>query len=777
MDTRLSSETGETGEFMVIPARDEPGQDSPGGGKRKSWPGVLTSVLVVALLAVVLLGISAPIYYEAKNQSANIYEQTYFIDNLCRDNYTLYWKMAQRVDGSLLSPVELFYPDDLAESAKGEEIDDSNVFRTNPEYLQEYNNSLQSTLSHWYDVFQENWDGYNYLAWDVNTGQSFGNSSDALDGFVPSVLDGEADAEWVQDLYDYYIVMQYDEEGHLTVPALGGAPDRSLDILQESDFDVGEEMINQTGYGEAPSRVAGPRNAIFAYAVPKNFTGDNTTFRDQYSYVLGTFSDMGYGFFYFLFLCAALLIGYLIVRSKRLGISSAAVAVIPFELLVVIFIVATALWSTVARMMVRTYGGFFLQTNLDAEAEILLSLVICFVVCFAILGAVFSVGVALREMRTLGAKEYFNRHSLIAGNAARLRSFFSRLYEWFTRIDLTKKSNRAILRFVIINYIILVLISLTWWGAIFILILYSFILFMILRKRTNKIKAQYNVLLDATKEMAKGRLDVPIHGNLGVFDPVKNELAKIQASFGQAVEAETKSQNMKTELITNVSHDLKTPLTAIITYVDLLKKEDLTEEERRSYVATLDTKSQRLKRLIDDLFEMSKASSRDITLNVTQVDLPALIRQVEAEAQDELGAAGVEFRFQFPEERLVLPLDGDKTSRIFENLILNVAKYAMKGTRAYVSIQLAYGYAYVEMKNVSQTELMFKGDITERFVRGDLSRTTEGSGLGLAIAKSFTEAQGGSFAIATDGDIFKALVVFPLPEGIKAPPDSLPQPG
>jgi len=212
-------------------------------------------------------------------------------------------------------------------------------------------------------------------------------------------------------------------------------------------------------------------------------------------------------------------------------------------------------------------------------------------------------------------------------------------------------------------------------------------------------------------------------------------------------------------LALGLSHDLKTPLTAIITYINLLKEENVSEEERRSYIETLDNKSQRLKNLIEDLFEVSKASSNNITLDLIEIDLGNLIHQVLLELDDKIVGSKVEFRYNPPEDKIILQLDSEKTYRIFENLIINIIKYAMPHTRAYIDIIKNKGIIQVVLKNISASELNINvDDITERFVRGDLARNTEGSGLGLAIVKSFVELQGGEFRIQTDGDLFKAIV-------------------
>ena len=209
----------------------------------------------------------------------------------------------------------------------------------------------------------------------------------------------------------------------------------------------------------------------------------------------------------------------------------------------------------------------------------------------------------------------------------------------------------------------------------------------------------------------------------------RDELAQIQTGMKKAVEEEVKSQRMKTELITNVSHDLKTPLTAITTYIELLKKEDITEEERRSYIDTLERKSLRLKVLIEDLFEVSKANSNNIVLNKMELDVVNLIKQVSIEHVDKMKERGLELKWNVPEEKVLLMLDNQKTYRIFENLFVNVVKYAMQGSRVYLEVRKKASLVEIILKNMSAEEIHISGDeITERFVRGDSSRNTEGSG-------------------------------------------------
>ena len=241
---------------------------------------------------------------------------------------------------------------------------------------------------------------------------------------------------------------------------------------------------------------------------------------------------------------------------------------------------------------------------------------------------------------------------------------------------------------------------------------------------------------------------------------MRDELNNIQKGFKAAVEEEVKSQRMKTELISNVSHDLKTPLTSIIAYVDLLKGEE-DEEKRKAYLETLERKSQRLKHLIEDLFEVSKATTGNINLNIMDVDISYLMKQVVLELDDKINEAGLDVRLSLPEEKVILPLDGQRTYRVFENLIINVVKYALPNSRVYIDIKNGRENVEITIKNISADEITFNiNEISDRFVRGDKSRNTEGSGLGLAIVKSFVELQGGKFHIEVDGDLFKAIINF-----------------
>ena len=298
------------------------------------------------------------------------------------------------------------------------------------------------------------------------------------------------------------------------------------------------------------------------------------------------------------------------------------------------------------------------------------------------------------------------------------------------------------------------------WITIFVL-LYLLAVFLYLRHKVTKIKKDYMHLFEITQELADGNLEINIEDNLGYFDSLKDELITIQNGFGYAVERALSSERMKGDLITNVSHDLKTPLTSIITYVDLLKADGLSDEKRSQYLETLELKTDRLKTLIEDLFEVSKASSGNLQLDLREVDVVTLMRQTVLGLEDRIMAAGLILRESYPEESIRMELDGGRMHRVFENLIINMVKYAMPNTRAYIDIINSNGNVNIILRNISAREInVDMNDLSERFVRGEESRTTEGSGLGLAIAKSFVELQGGTFEITIDGDLFKVIMGF-----------------
>ena len=242
-----------------------------------------------------------------------------------------------------------------------------------------------------------------------------------------------------------------------------------------------------------------------------------------------------------------------------------------------------------------------------------------------------------------------------------------------------------------------------------------------------------------------------------------SDLSACRDGIENAINEAIKGEHLKTELITNVSHDLKTPLTSIINYVSLLKMDNVSEEDKAKYIDILDEKSKKLKRLIEDLTEASKANSGNIKMNVAQVNLNEMALQAVGENSDVLENAGLDVILTERDKEIIVSADSQRTFRIIDNLFSNAKKYSLTGTRVYVDVYKEQGFGVFEIKNISREKLNIDPkELTERFVRGDNSRTTDGSGLGLSIAQSFAELQNGVFNIEIDGDMFKAVVKLPL---------------
>ena len=273
----------------------------------------------------------------------------------------------------------------------------------------------------------------------------------------------------------------------------------------------------------------------------------------------------------------------------------------------------------------------------------------------------------------------------------------------------------------------------------------------------------FGILLESARRMGKGDLDTKVDDKYltGAFKSFAGDLNDLAGVAVVAAQKQLKSERMKTELITNVSHDIKTPLTSIINYVDLLQKPH-TPEEEKTYLEVLNRQSQRLKKLIEDLMEMSKASTGNLTADITKLDAVESVNQALGEFADKLEKAQLTPVFRHPEESVAMMADGRLAWRVLSNLLSNTVKYALPGTRVYIDVMAVEGKVIISLKNISRDELNVDADeLMERFVRGDDSRNTEGSGLGLNIAKTLMELQKGQLQLLVDGDLFKVTLIFP----------------
>ncbi|VYU15888.1 Alkaline phosphatase synthesis sensor protein PhoR [Clostridium paraputrificum] len=575
---------------------------------------------------------------------------------------------------------------------------------------------------------------------------------------IKKIAKGEVISE--DEYYGYYIVVKYDEDGNYKIVDIKGA---DKGVITNLFYDLEWNYYSDSG----SLIVSGPKDVTIAYGIPKVLEYDDPiSYRIENSDI-STYGDISllYGGALAVIIIILALFTPSKIWSRCIGIKK--ILRIPFEILVVLL---TCMISLIALlpMLVYEYGNNirnFIEimnsigaSQRTSEIIFMLGNILCLsIVIYGIYLAIISV----KNIFFVGVKEYFKTKSLIGILLLKSKGWIKEGYNRLIEIDLNDKSNKTLIKILGVNFIVLSIMCSIWFFGIGISIAYTIVLFFVLKKYFDEVKQKYSILLEATNKIAEGNLDVEIKEDLGLFNPLKGELEKIQSGFKKAVEEEVKSQRLKTELISNVSHDLKTPLTSIITYVDLLKNEKITEEERKSYIETIERKSQRLKNLIEDLFEMSKATSKNIQLNIVDVDIVELMKQTQFELSDKIEESSLKFKWNLPNEKVIIKLDSQKTFRVFENLLINIVKYAMPNSRVFIDIINEEDNVSIILKNMSANEMDFTAEeIVERFARGDRSRNTEGSGLGLAISKSFVELQGGSFNIEIDGDLFKVKIDF-----------------
>ena len=740
--------------------------------------GALLSFILMALITTAVLA-SYPIinknYQLIKDKEETLwadmleerdgYYKDQFIRGLNRSDYVLFLDIKQQLS-------EGGYPSDILLSEGFLKAD------FNEEYYDEiYNEAYygeKDGLSNRFNEFMDQWrrdlynrgrDVYQTLDFYIYDHASESYNTNTIDP-LKQLLDTEASVG-LKSSYPFYMIVSYSDEGSLEVVDYKGLTKNDIDNYRLNELNKSEfTMQFDDLYAQSiKDKIESPSGITIIYAsksdkfyIPVN---DSTPYLSTH----GVFAEAGFAYsFIIAFACIGLMAIFL-PFVKSWGIGDSPLGRIPFEISATGVAIAVASYVGLSQMAQMTIKGYFVAdpafTVISEKTLKILDYVVNYAAWILVLLTLYVCLLSLRKVFTLGLVRYFKEMTILGLILVWFARLVKRIFRSLGKINLTDSSNKAIIKILGVNFVILLIMMSVWVFGIPILFLYTIILFFILRKYLDDIKNKYTILLSATSRIAEGNLEGTIDVDLGVFEPLKDELSKVQRGFKKAVEEEIKSQRLKTDLITNVSHDLKTPLTAIITYVNLLKDDNITDEERASYIDTLDKKSQRLKRLIEDLFEVSKVSSNNITINKVEIDIVNLVEQVLLELDDKIKESHVEFRFYPPKDKVIVNLDSEKTYRIFENLIINITKYAMPHSRAYIEIGVRQGSVVIILKNVSASELDFNLDlISERFVRGDESRNTEGSGLGLAIVKSFVELQDGKFSIQTDGDLFKAIVEF-----------------
>ncbi|MDW7671686.1 MAG: HAMP domain-containing sensor histidine kinase [Bacillota bacterium] len=362
----------------------------------------------------------------------------------------------------------------------------------------------------------------------------------------------------------------------------------------------------------------------------------------------------------------------------------------------------------------------------------------------------------LSMVRHVKRKTLFS-HTLLGSLLRKIRERFRRLFSY-------RRAHVMVMLMVLVygflNGILGVLFSRSSGGFFLVMVMFNTLVLIGLIKPFSSFAA----VMQATHHIAHGDIDYPLNPEKMALplQELGQNVASIQTGLKQAVGEAIKGERMKTELITNVSHDLKTPLTSVINYVDLLKKENDENETAQGYLKVLTEKTERLKKLIDDLLEASRASSGNVQVQLAAVDLQEILLQVEGEFEERLSDAGLELQLVKANEPVTVVGDGNCLWRILDNLMSNVLKYSMTGTRIYLSAENRDRQGILTIKNVSSTQLNVNPEeLMERFVRGDESRTEEGSGLGLAIARGLAQAQQGSLDISIDGDLFKTVLSLP----------------
>ena len=589
-----------------------------------------------------------------------------------------------------------------------------------------------------------------YFATDTKTNKTLSNTNNDIKNINKN--------KNLQKKYKHYYQISFNNEGIMSIHF--NSQNMNTLINSYLDFNLVDTYVDDN----TELTLTTPKNLTITYAIPHEIVMNDqlSNYLDNYNHYLIPFQIYITPFAILgiiITILTILLIPFRYLKENQFlhFISKIKFGILSIfwvsSLCMIIEVLITIIHATISEDIIYFYETFAIGYMEPYLTPILnIGIWFIFFTWFAILAYM------IKYLINKGLKAYFKENTLLYWSYQKSKKYILKLLNF----DFQDNANQIILKIVIFNFIILIFISQFFVaGELFAFIIYSLIIFFILKKKYNEIQNDYQVLLKATQQLSNGQFDYEINEDIGMFNPLKYEFSHIKEGFEKAVNEEVKSQRTKTELISNVSHDLKTPLTSIITYVDLLKNNHIEEKQRIEYLKILERNSLRLKNLIDDLFEVSKASSGDIRLDIIDVDIISMIKQVELEYQEQFMAQGLAVRYQYEQDKMICPLDSSKTYRIFENLFVNISKYALENTRVYIQIESDEQYINITFRNISKDEMTFnENEIVERFVQGDRSRNTSGSGLGLAIVKSFIELQGGRFFVQLDGDLFKTIIQF-----------------
>ena len=427
-------------------------------------------------------------------------------------------------------------------------------------------------------------------------------------------------------------------------------------------------------------------------------------------------------------------------KEGEVGITLNSIDKIPYEILVFVCLMILS----VALAVVVNIGG---TINYVILLVGFLGYLLCYAMC-AVIG--------VTTIKRIKAKKFIKSFLIYKIG----KWCFDKIQGWLRTINQNATENKRIFWYYLLFIIISIMLASLFYTGIAIILLIGFWIWAYYQIK--KYILEQEKIKNALKDIYEGKSN-DVHLNESELKGALKEMAiyvnDIASGFSNAINESLKSERLKTELITNVSHDIKTPLTSIINYVDLLKKENIQDEKVKEYIDILDKKSQRLKKLTEDLVEASKVSSGNVKLNLENINIKELFNQTIGEFKDRFEEKNLIIETTIPNDNIKINADSRYLYRIIENLFSNITKYALEGSRVYIDIIEKEKIVDISIKNISKDKLNISSDeLMQRFVRGDKSRYTEGSGLGLSIAESLTELQGGKFKIDIDGDLFKVEI-------------------
>ncbi|MDU1053181.1 HAMP domain-containing sensor histidine kinase [Clostridium baratii] len=531
--------------------------------------------------------------------------------------------------------------------------------------------------------------------------------------------------------YDLLIKVTYDEDGGANVEFKSGNETVGSYINADEIKEIENEEIKELGYGYEPIK-----NMTFIYGVENIVTsGFNQTY--LYNKLKYKYEEMAYRYIS-VGLILVILFGLVIPyrKEKELFMMKRLIkAPLDIKAALIIFNIIMyicSIWIIVETISGLVSGGLYLKVG-NYEISTLITIILNIVIFLVVYITLFYNVVIVKSIK----REENSRNTLISIGIKKLNNSIE-------KIDLRKFNKKRAIILLIINLIIVSLLSLFWFFGIIGALLYTVFLYILIRGNIKKFNNEYKLILDSTSMITKGDLDYKIEEDFLWLDSLKDDVLYMKSSFIKSIEEEIKNQNMKGELLSNISKDLNTPVDNIEGYIAKLKDDNLSYEERIRYIEKLEKKSYEFKRLIEDLFEVSKANSGSIKLDLNNVDIVALIKQTIIEEREKLDNSSLKLNLKVPSEKVILKLDGQRTYKVFENLIENIVKYSLKNTRVYIEVKEEKERVYIIFKNISK-------DPIKEFYR---------KGIGLQIVKGFIEVQGGNFDIEIDGDLFKAIIYF-----------------